>query len=274
MLEVLKLPNKIKTKLVKDDFKVVGHLGEGAFGEVSKVIYLETGHEYAMKKIGKEDLDEAALERLQNEIEHQAVLTGLPYICSIWGVFEDNYYIYIVQELCGKELYKLSRNKSYWETVSLEQKIRWFHQLVIAIDSCHRAGIIHLDIKTENVLIDKNDDISLIDFGLSQYVDKLIGNTVGTIDYLAPELLDDRNPIITPAADCWALGVFLYEIICGHLPFMADTISQIEKNITEAKWSRDCLPSELLPICNKLLDPNISSRWTTSHVLEYMSKHF
>ena len=271
MLKSLKMNKNIETKLKRDDFTIVGHLGEGAYGEVSKVVYIQNGEEYAMKQINKQELDEDQMILVQNEIQHQSVLSELPYICKIFGVFEDSKYIYIVQEFCGVELYKLTRNKSYWSEVGIDQRVELFSQLVLAIDSCHKVGIIHLDIKTENVLIDSQGDVSLIDFGLSQHVDNIVGNAVGTIDYLAPELLDDSNPIISPAADCWALGVFLYELICGKLPFFDEKLSIIESKIASAEWDPSCLPSNLQTICDGLFQIDVTKRWNTEKTLQYLS---
>jgi serine/threonine protein kinase len=271
MLKSLKMNKTIMTNLKRDDFTVTGHLGEGAFGEVSKVVHNITGLEYAMKQINKEELDENQRILIQNEIQHQSVLSELPYICKIRGVFEDSRYIYIVQELCGAELYRLTRNPTYWIEVDINQRVKLFSQLVLAIDSCHKVGIIHLDIKTENVLIDTKGDVSLIDFGLSQHVDNIVGNAVGTIDYLAPELLDDSNPIISPAADCWALGVFLYELICGNLPFFDEKLSIIESKIARAEWDPSCLPPNLQPICIGLFQIDPRKRWNTYKILEYLS---
>ena len=89
--------------------------------------------------------------------------------------------------------------------------------------------------------------------------------------YLAPELLDDSNPIISPAADCWALGVFLYELICGDLPFFDENLGVIESKIAKAEWDPSCLPPNLQPICIGLFQIDPKKRWNTDKILEYLS---
>jgi len=271
MLKSLKIHENIETSLTLADFKKLSHLGEGAYGEVFKVENIHTHKEYAIKRINKQELDQDQLVLVQNEIQHQSVLCEIPYICKIFGLFEDSNNIYIVQEFCGKELHKLTKNPLYWSTVDISKKVKIFNQLVYAIDSCHKVGIIHLDIKTENVLIDTQDNVSLIDFGLSQHLSNIVGKAVGTIDYLAPELLDDTNPIFTTGADCWALGVFLFVLICGDLPFFDERLSGIETKIATAQWNASCLPTNLQPICYGLFEINLDKRWNTDKILEYLS---
>ena len=92
------------------------------------------------------------------------------------------------------------------------------HQIISAISHCHALGVIHRDIKADNVMIDKRGTVKLLDFGLSKNQKKVFDNEIcGTPYYMAPEMILGES--YTSQIDVWSLGVLLYYSVSGHLPF-------------------------------------------------------
>jgi len=155
----------------------------------------------------------------------------------------------------------------------------FFKQLVSAIKYCHQLGIIHRDLKLENVLIDKLGNIKVIDFGLGDFseVGKKETLLCGTQDYMPPEILQNIE-YDGFLVDVWCLGIILFALNCGSLPFAceADAIKgSFEMN---SSWSK-----ELQDLLKKMLEPNPKNRftmddvlnhtWTTKHFKEYIDTH-
>lgn len=100
-------------------------------------------------------------------------------------------------------------------------------KLIRAIAHCHDCGISHRDIKPENILIDKNDEIKLIDFGLSKHLDRNIRTfktRVGTPSYMAPEVVLGRNYDFK--CDIWSIGVLMYHLLSNQVPFIGETLEE------------------------------------------------
>jgi calcium-dependent protein kinase len=111
-----------------------------------------------------------------------------------------------------------------------KQASEYMKQLFEAINHCHANGIIHRDIKPENIMLIKNDQIKLIDFGLSKIKsnDQKLQEKVGTPYYMAPEVLESNY---NEKADIWSLGVILYVLVSGYLPFQHQDTSKVFKRI-------------------------------------------
>ena len=109
-------------------------------------------------------------------------------------------------------------------------------KLVRAIAHCHENGVCHWDLKPDNILIDKNNEVKVIDFGLSKHLGKNINtfkSRVGTPAYMAPEVILG-NPYDCKA-DIWSLGVIMYTLITGTLPFIEDSLEETFTSITSGK---------------------------------------
>ena len=266
MLENLKLPSHIQTNLAMVDLIKGPHLGEGSFGDVWQVRSLIDGEEYALKVLNKSSYTGKEALMLEREIQHMATISPHPYICSIRGVFEDNTKIYILQDLCGKSLDKVLR---HGDDISEDQKLLWFSELVTAVDFCHSRGILHLDLKPENVLIDGLNKVKLIDFGISQFQEALIHEEAGTFDYLPPEIMVGDDPHVSKAADSWALGVILYEIIAGKLPFKG-SYRDTMRAVSNIDYDISPIPAYIRPMLQGLLVKDYRKRWTTQQILDFL----
>jgi serine/threonine protein kinase len=166
-------------------------LGEGSNGAVFKDITKNI----AIKRI--------KIDKSYSELRQHCNLSGKPYVCPILEINYDDVYVYIILKYCEKDLfYYVYESK---ELLLTERKLRWFDQILQVVKSCHDNNIIHCDLKLENFMIDENDDICLIDFGLSRNVDDIKRSKIGTLEYLCPEIINES--LITTKNDIWACGI-------------------------------------------------------------------
>ena len=205
-------------------------LGKGSFGVVRRCTNVSSGLQFACKVICKTSMqgkDEEAL----------MLLRPHAHIISLLEAFEDVGTIYLIMELCpGGELYDRLAVES---VMSAEQAAAVFLQLVRAVAHCHRHGVLHRDIKLENVLIASLHPpvVKLADFGSASRLQpsgggstpRSSGSLVGSLLYQAPEVLRQRK--YSQASDMWALGVVLYALLSGGLPFVADTESSQQRAV-------------------------------------------
>ena len=144
----------------------------------------------------------------------------------LFQVIDNPKNIYLVCELAsGGELFDLLLVKGRMKERIAKQK---FYQLCSAVSYCHRKYIVHRDLKAENILLDENENIKLADFGFANYYsnDGLLDTYCGSPPYAAPELFQARK-YIGPEVDVWSLGVILYSMVTGSLPFDGSNIKVI-----------------------------------------------
>ncbi len=182
----------------------------GTFSQVREGVHCCTGVQVALKMANCQSEEEA---RLWSKVIH-------PYIVEIFEYIEIDEKSIISMELVqGKELYHIVESGPINEHSA--KKI--FLQLCLAISECHRVGIAHRDIKLENILINKKGDVKLCDFGLAAEIneDHLMQDYCGSTHYAAPEVL---QCVVYDGflSDTWSLGIVLYTILTGYLPFSVD----------------------------------------------------
>jgi serine/threonine protein kinase len=226
-----------------NDFTILGVIGEGSFGKVSLVRHNTTGSQYAIKQISKLDKNnQEGKPYFRREIEimykiHQS------NIVRIFNHFEDNEFCYFVLEYIenGNLFSQPTWKNNHCFTSDDVAKI--IKEVICAVYYLHNMDppIIHRDIKPENVLIDKNGVIKLTDFGWSNYVDsKEIRRTYcGTPVYLAPEMIKENGH--DEHLDIWCIGVLLFELLTGNVPFKGKDIDSLNNNILSLKisWPKD-----------------------------------
>ena len=194
-------------------------VGQGTFGEVMLGVERHTRESVAVKILERDKItDVDARQRLANEIQilHRVHHANL---LQLLEVIEEGERIYLVTEYVGGgELFNYIVEKGRLEEA---EAARLFSQMVAAVDSCHRNLVIHRDLKPENVLLDANGDIKVIDFGLGtvlSHSDEVLQVACGSPHYAAPEMLLGEG-YIGSRVDMWSLGVCLYAMLCGCLPF-------------------------------------------------------
>jgi serine/threonine protein kinase len=203
-----------------DDFEIGKPLGQGKFGRVYLAREKKTKFVVALKKMSKKQLLRAHFEvQLRREIEIQSHLRH-PNILRMYGYFYDETHVYLILEYCvGGELYKKLREKKQFDE---KRSARMLLQLSNALSCCHSKCVFHRDIKPENLLVGKNGEIKLADFGWSVHAISSRRNTMcGTLDYLPPEIVKHQKH--DEKVDIWSLGILLYEFLVGHPPFEGAT---------------------------------------------------
>lgn len=193
----------------------VRSIGVGSFGSVRMVEHVKTGARYALKRIKKEN--GKVPEEVQEECKLLATVSH-PFVLQMVKSFETEKGIYILTELItGGQLYEQMRDKM--GAVSRRHAQFYIGSLVLILETLHIAGVAYRDLKPENVMLDSQGYLKLVDFGLAK--DLMDGSktftVVGTVYYMAPEIFGGTGYSLE--ADFWSLGVLLFEMVCGKLPF-------------------------------------------------------
>ena len=235
--------NGLEPEATIKDFTILGVIGEGSFGKVSLARHNKTGSEYAIKQISKLDKNnQEGKTYFRREIEimykiHQN------NIVRLFNHFEDNEFCYFVMEyiengnLFSQPCWKNNHCFTSYDVAKIIKEV------ICAVYYLHNMDppIIHRDIKPENVLIDKNGVAKLTDFGWSNYVDsKEIRKTYcGTPVYLAPEMIKEIGH--DEHLDIWCIGVLLFELLTGNVPFKGKDLESLNNNILSLKisWPKD-----------------------------------
>lgn len=221
--------------------------------------------------------DEEFLHRFQREA-HSAANLSHPNIVTVHDIGQDEHRHYIVMELVnGRTLKTLIREQLDREGTPLPVA----HTLTLAIQICagigyaHRAGLIHCDVKPQNVLVTRDDRVKVADFGIARALSQASMQTGsllwGTPHYFAPE--QAAGEPATPASDVYAIGIILFEMLTGQLPFEADTLSALAlKHLHEAPplvtTLNPSVPAQLEQIINKVLAKEPAGRYRTAGQLE------
>ncbi|CAK9052135.1 cGMP-dependent protein kinase (TgPKG) [Durusdinium trenchii] len=193
----------------------VRSIGVGSFGSVRMVEHVKTGARYALKRIKK--VDGKVPEEVQEECKLLSAVSH-PFVLQMVKSFETDKGIYILTELItGGQLYEQMRDKM--GAVSRRHAQFYIGSLVLILEALHINGVAYRDLKPENVMLDSQGYLKLVDFGLAK--DLMDGSktftVVGTVSYMAPEIFGGTGYSLE--ADFWSLGVLLYEMVCGRLPF-------------------------------------------------------
>jgi serine/threonine protein kinase len=216
------------------------YLAEGSFGKVYKGYHRDTGKIVAVKQISKNKMEENELEVQNNEIELLKVIDH-PNVVQLVDYFEDPFSIYLVLEhLQGYNLMKFIADK---QTMSQPVCKRIMRDIFTGLSYLHEIGIVHRDIKLDNIMMNvptletsiEYAIPKLIDFGLATVLMPKETRTegFGTIAYCSPEIIS-RKPY-TYATDIWSMGVCFYTLLSGFFPFMAYEKKNVVKNILHAK---------------------------------------
>jgi len=244
-------------------------LGKGAFGKVSLGMHRLTGKLIAIKCINKQYLtDEASKQKVMKEF---SILKNLrhPNIIRLYESFESTKHILTVIELCtGGDLLNFVRQRK-----RLDEKLAKFvfKKLILGLDHCHSKGVLHRDIKLDNILLNSAGELKIGDFGVSRLVKKgeLIMEQCGTPAYIAPEILRDKG-YEGFSADIWSSGVALYAMLYGTVPFKANDMKDLHKLIMKAKYNlKEDISIKARDLLTRILQRNPRKRMTIPEILEH-----
>ncbi|KAI8978377.1 kinase-like domain-containing protein [Pilobolus umbonatus] len=252
-------------------------LGEGEFAKVKAAVHVNTNQDVAIKLMRKDHIKHASLEtKLEREISVLKTVQH-PYIVKLFEVISIKNYIGIVlQRAVGGELFDYILKHHFLQE---NEAKRLFAQLISGVQYMHQKHIVHRDLKLENLLLTKNRDIVITDFGFANHFklesEDLMATSCGSPCYAAPELvISDENQYVGTAVDIWSCGVILFAMLCGYLPYDDDpnnpqgaNINVLYKYIVNTPLE---LPNNMSPdvkhLLSRMLVPDPTKRCTMKDI--------
>ncbi|XP_028292464.1 serine/threonine-protein kinase SIK1 [Gouania willdenowi] len=225
-------------------YEIIRTLGKGNFAVVKLAKHKVTKTQVAIKIIDKTRLNPSNLEKIYREVQIMKLLNH-PHIIKLYQVMETKDMLYIVTEYAKNgEMFDHLTSKG---RMSEDEARKKFWQILTAVDYCHRHHIVHRDLKTENLLLDANMNIKLADFGFGNFYNagEPLSTWCGSPPYAAPEVFEGKE-YEGPQLDIWSLGVVLYVLVCGSLPFDGPSLPALRQRVTEGRFripffmSQDC----------------------------------
>ncbi|GAA5963531.1 hypothetical protein JCM8115_003400 [Rhodotorula mucilaginosa] len=236
------------------DFDMLDTLGTGTFGRVILVrlrVSPSRPHQPQPLYFALKVLEKSTVVRLR-QVEHvnseRSTLAHVhhPFVVNLFCTFQDEANLYMLLEFVqGGELFSHLRRAGRF---SADVARFYVANLVLVLDHLHQQDIIYRDLKPENLLIGADGHIKVTDFGFAKYVQNRTFTLCGTPEYLAPEIITATGH--GAAADWWALGVLLFELLAGYPPFFADNPLEIYEKILRGKFA---VPGHIDPVAKNLI---------------------
>ena len=255
-------------KILDDRYEIIELIGSGGMANVYKALCHRLNRYDAVKIMRDETAANTELRR-RFRAESQAVaMLSHPNIVSVYDVSHNDDVEYIVMELIdGITLKQYLQKKSVLDPAEV---LDFTIQTAKALEHAHSKGIIHRDIKPQNIMLLKDGMIKVADFGIASLentVEENNGETVGSVHYIAPEQARGEAP--DARSDIYSLGIVMYEILTGRLPYVgnSDVEVAVKHMNTDPVTPRDIVPSipeELERICLKAMNSNIDERYQTA----------
>lgn len=257
------------SEMIANRYLIAKDLGHGGMADVYLAMDTVLNREVAIKLLrGELCADPVSLLRFQREANAASALTH-PNIVEIYDVGEYNGRQYIVMEYVrGKTLKQLITNRGALDN---QESVTIMKQLVDAVKEAHAHGIIHRDIKPQNVLIKDDGTIKITDFGIALAEDAVqltqTDSVMGSVHYLAPEVA--RGETASEQSDIYSLGIVLYELLCGDVPFHGDSPIQIamkhmEEDVPSVRELNPNVPQSLENIITKATAKNKAYRYRSA----------
>ncbi|XP_010115281.1 PREDICTED: serine/threonine-protein kinase SIK2, partial [Chlamydotis macqueenii] len=222
----------------------------------------------AIKIIDKSQLDAVNLEKIYREVQIMKMLDH-PHIIKLYQVMETKSMLYLVTEFAKNgEIFDYLASHG---RLSESEARRKFWQILSAVEYCHGRKIVHRDLKAENLLLDNNMNIKIADFGFGNFYKsgEPLTTWCGSPPYAAPEVFEGQQ-YEGPQLDIWSMGVVLYVLVCGALPFDGPTLPILRQRVLEGRFR---IPYFMSEECEHLirrmlvLDP--SKRLTIAQIKEH-----
>ncbi|XP_035236853.1 MAP/microtubule affinity-regulating kinase 3a isoform X2 [Anguilla rostrata] len=230
------------------NYRLLRTIGKGNFAKVKLARHILTGREVAIKIIDKTQLNPTSLQKLFREVRIMKILNH-PNIVKLFEVIETEKTLYLVMEYAsGGEVFDYLVAHGRMKEKEARAK---FRQIVSAVQYCHQKHIVHRDLKAENLLLDADMNIKIADFGFSN--EFTMGNKLDTFcgspPYAAPELFQGKK-YDGPEVDVWSLGVILYTLVSGSLPFDGQNLKELRERVLRGKYR---IPFYMSTDCENLL---------------------
>jgi serine/threonine protein kinase/Flp pilus assembly protein TadD len=276
------MSQSLATNSLISHYRIVEKIGAGGMGEVYSAQDTRLDRKVAIKFLHEEfSKDADKLNRFVQEAKAASALNH-PNILTVYEIGEVDGKNYIATELIdGKTL---REHLSHKESLPLNTILKIGVQVSEALSAAHQAGIIHRDIKPENIMLRKDGYAKVLDFGLAKltekkkaddvsledatraFVNTTPGLVMGTVSYMSPE--HARGKVTDSRTDIWSLGVVLYEMLSGKLPFTGETVNHTIVSILEKEPPLlENVPAELRRIVRKSMTKDVDMRYQTAHDL-------
>ena len=255
-------------------YEIVGTLGAGGMGVVYRARDVRLERDVALKFLHAADGDGGSPSRLMREARAASALNH-PHICAVYDVGEANGNSYIAMEYVEGRSIDAAMPSTGYDAATV---IRRALETADALDHAHRRGVIHRDLKSANILCDREGRLKVLDFGLAhrlpehvvEEVTKSVNSTcapgviAGTLPWMAPEVL--RGAAADVRSDLWALGILIYELATGKLPFGGNSSFDVASAILKdpAPPLPASIPHALREITAKLLEKDVAARYQSA----------
>ncbi|XP_063049584.1 MAP/microtubule affinity-regulating kinase 3-like [Engraulis encrasicolus] len=230
------------------NYRLLKTIGKGNFAKVKLARHILTGREVAIKIIDKTQLNPTSLQKLFREVRIMKLLNH-PNIVKLFEVIETEKTLFLVMEYAsGGEVFDYLVAHGRMKEKEARAK---FRQIVSAVQYCHQKRIVHRDLKAENLLLDADMNIKIADFGFSNEftVGSKLDTFCGSPPYAAPELFQGKK-YDGPEVDVWSLGVILYTLVSGSLPFDGQNLKELRERVLRGKYR---IPFYMSTDCENLL---------------------
>uniref|UniRef100_A0A8C8CWI7 MAP/microtubule affinity-regulating kinase 3 n=1 Tax=Oncorhynchus tshawytscha TaxID=74940 RepID=A0A8C8CWI7_ONCTS len=230
------------------NYRLLKTIGKGNFAKVKLARHILTGREVAVKIIDKTQLNPTSLQKLFREVRIMKILNH-PNIVKLFEVIETEKTLYLIMEYAsGGEVFDYLVAHGRMKEKEARAK---FRQIVSAVQYCHQKRIVHRDLKAENLLLDADMNIKIADFGFSNEftLGSKLDTFCGSPPYAAPELFQGKK-YDGPEVDVWSLGVILYTLVSGSLPFDGQNLKELRERVLRGKYR---IPFYMSTDCENLL---------------------
>jgi len=255
-----------------DRYEIIEDLGEGGMGRVYRAFDKKINEAVALKLIRPEiGFNTQAIERFRNELKIARKISHRN-VCRMYDLGEEGFLTYITMEyVSGEDLKRFVKRAGQ---LTSGKAIYIAKQVATGLTEAHRLGVIHRDLKPQNIMIDEDGNARIMDFGIARFVDsdKLTGSGVmiGTPEYMSPEQAELKD--VDKRTDIYSLGVVMYEMVTGQVPFEGETPLSIvmkHKSVTprNVREINALVPKELAAIISKCLEKDREKRYQTAEEL-------
>jgi len=250
------------------DYHLVDYIGAGGMGEVYRAVHSKIGRVVAVKVLTQSVPSPSFIARFHNEARIQASLHH-HNIATLYDFLEFNGQPCIIMEYVDGET--LTQRIERFGALPVEEAVYIFQAVTEALHYVHSHGVLHRDIKSNNIKIGSTGEVKLLDFGIAKAGDTpsmtRTGDVVGTLEYLSPEQV--KGGTADARSDIWALGALLYEMMTGQLPFKSPTIGDLCDKICKAQFApvsslNHSVPPEVEAIISRCLKKRPADRYQTA----------
>uniref|UniRef100_A0A8C2KI22 non-specific serine/threonine protein kinase n=1 Tax=Cyprinus carpio TaxID=7962 RepID=A0A8C2KI22_CYPCA len=250
-------------------YRLLKTIGKGNFAKVKLAKHILTDKEVAVKIIDKTQLNPSSLQKQNvSNVSYISLFSSCPHVVKLFEVIETDKSLYLVMEYAsGGEVFDYLVAHGRMKEKEARAK---FRQIVSAVQYCHQKCIVHRDLKAENLLLDADMNIKIADFGFSNEftLGSKLDTFCGSPPYAAPELFQGKK-YDGPEVDVWSLGVILYTLVSGSLPFDGQNLKELRERVLRGKYR---IPFYMSTDCENLLKKLLILNPTKRGSLEQIMK--